>query len=97
VKADYFTKPGDFSFAVSMRHVGSGDQLEKLERLQATLRAEGPFDPARKKPSVLPHDGTHHGREVRRREGRLPQRPAALAARGSAPRNAAVQGESLRA
>ncbi len=51
VKADYFSKTGDFSFSVSaMRHVGLGDQLEKLERLRAKLRAEGLFDPARKKP-----------------------------------------------
>jgi exodeoxyribonuclease VII large subunit len=51
VKADYFSKTGDFSFSVSaMRHVGLGDQLEKLERLRTKLRAEGLFDPARKKP-----------------------------------------------
>lgn len=57
VKADYFAKSGDFSFAVSaMRHVGLGDQLEKLERLRATLRSEGLFDTARKKPlPFLPH------------------------------------------
>jgi exodeoxyribonuclease VII large subunit len=51
VKADYFVKGGDFTFAVSsMRHVGLGDQLEKLERLRSKLRAEGLFDAARKKP-----------------------------------------------
>ncbi|MFJ6679049.1 exodeoxyribonuclease VII large subunit [Microbacterium sp. NPDC091382] len=57
VKADYFTKTGDFSFTVSsMRHVGLGDQLERLERLRSTLRAEGLFDPERKKPlPFLPH------------------------------------------
>lgn len=33
-----------------MRHVGLGDQLEKLEQLRMTLRAEGLFDAARKKP-----------------------------------------------
>ncbi|MEV8370851.1 exodeoxyribonuclease VII large subunit [Microbacterium sp. NPDC064584] len=57
VKADYFVKSGDFSFSVSaMRHVGLGDQLEKLERLRAKLRGEGLFDPARKKPiPFLPH------------------------------------------
>ena len=50
VKADYFPRSGDFSFAVSsMRHVGLGDQLEKLERLRSALRAEGLFDPRRKK------------------------------------------------
>lgn len=51
VKADYFIKSGDFTFAVSsMRHVGLGDQLEKLERLRVQLRREGLFDPSRKKP-----------------------------------------------
>ena len=57
VKADYFVRQGDFTFTVSaMRHVGLGDQLEKLERLRAQLRAEGLFDPARRKPiPFLPH------------------------------------------
>jgi len=57
VKPDYFVKTGDFSFTVSaMRHVGLGDQLERLEKLRAQLRAEGLFDPARKKPiPFLPH------------------------------------------
>ncbi|MCM3779426.1 exodeoxyribonuclease VII large subunit [Microbacterium hydrocarbonoxydans] len=57
VKADYFVKSGDFSFAVSaMKHVGLGDQLERLERLRAQLRQEGLFDPARKKRlPFLPH------------------------------------------
>ncbi|WP_125131616.1 exodeoxyribonuclease VII large subunit [Microbacterium sp. 10M-3C3] len=57
VKADYFPRTGDFSFAVSaLRHVGLGDQLERLERLRVTLRAEGLFDPARKKSlPFLPH------------------------------------------
>ncbi|MGL4256600.1 MAG: exodeoxyribonuclease VII large subunit, partial [Microbacterium sp.] len=51
VKADFFVKTGDFSFGVSaMRHVGLGDQLERLERLRAQLRSEGLFDPARKRP-----------------------------------------------
>ncbi len=50
VKADFFARTGDFSFGVSaMRHVGLGDQLERLERLRAQLRSEGLFDPARKK------------------------------------------------
>lgn len=50
VKADYFTRTGDFTFGVSaMRHVGLGDQLERLERLRTQLRGEGLFDPARKK------------------------------------------------
>ncbi|TDN92421.1 exodeoxyribonuclease VII large subunit [Microbacterium sp. BK668] len=57
VKADYFVRQGDFSFTVSsMRHVGLGDQLERLERLRAQLRAEGLFDPSRKKAlPFLPH------------------------------------------
>ncbi len=51
VKADYFVKSGDFSFTVSaMKHVGLGDQLERLEKLRAQLRQEGLFDPSRKKP-----------------------------------------------
>ncbi len=60
VKADYFPRTGDFSFAVSaMRHVGLGDQLEKLEQLRVRLRAEGLFDPARKQP--LPFLPSHIG------------------------------------
>lgn len=57
VKADYFVKAGDFSFTVSsMKHVGLGDQLERLERLRAQLRQEGLFDEGRKKPlPFLPH------------------------------------------
>ena len=57
LKADFFAKSGDFSFTVSaMRHVGLGDQLERLERLRAQLRSEGLFDPARKKSlPFLPH------------------------------------------
>lgn len=57
VKADYFVRQGSFTFTVSaMRHVGLGDQLERLERLRAQLRAEGLFDPARKKRlPFLPH------------------------------------------
>ncbi|MGB4777061.1 exodeoxyribonuclease VII large subunit [Microbacterium sp.] len=57
VKSDYFVKSGDFTFTVSaMRHTGLGDQLERLERLRAQLRAEGLFDPARKtRPPFLPH------------------------------------------
>lgn len=50
VKADYFPRTGDFSFSVSaMRHVGLGEQLERLERLRAQLRSEGLFEPGRKK------------------------------------------------
>lgn len=57
VKADYFVKAGDFSFTVSaMKHVGLGDQLERLEKLRLQLRQEGLFDPARKKRlPFLPH------------------------------------------
>jgi exodeoxyribonuclease VII large subunit len=51
VKADYYVRGGDFTFTVSaMRHMGLGDQLERLERLRTQLRGEGLFDPARKKP-----------------------------------------------
>ncbi|MFE1644619.1 exodeoxyribonuclease VII large subunit [Microbacterium sp. P01] len=57
VKADFFPKTGDFTFAVSsMRHVGLGDQWERLERLRVQLRSEGLFDAARKKRlPFLPH------------------------------------------
>ncbi|MGJ0387588.1 exodeoxyribonuclease VII large subunit [Microbacterium sp. CGR1] len=57
VKADYFVKAGDFSFTVSaMKHVGLGDQLERLEKLRLQLRQEGLFDSARKKRlPFLPH------------------------------------------
>ncbi|WP_311243057.1 exodeoxyribonuclease VII large subunit [Microbacterium sp. WCS2018Hpa-23] len=57
VKADYFVKAGDFSFTVSaMKHVGLGDQLERLEKLRMQLRQEGLFDSARKKRlPFLPH------------------------------------------
>ncbi|MDQ1128128.1 exodeoxyribonuclease VII large subunit [Microbacterium sp. SORGH_AS_0888] len=51
VKSDFFVKTGDFSVIVSaMRHLGLGDQLERLERLRAQLIREGLFDAARKKP-----------------------------------------------
>lgn len=57
VKADYFVRTGDFSVLVStMRHTGLGDQLERIEKLRAALRAEGLFDPSRKRPlPFLPH------------------------------------------
>nr|WP_201469258.1 exodeoxyribonuclease VII large subunit [Microbacterium hydrocarbonoxydans] len=57
VKADYFVKAGDFSFTVSaMKHVGLGDQLERLEKLRLQLRQEGLFDTSRKKRlPFLPH------------------------------------------
>ncbi|WP_231915983.1 exodeoxyribonuclease VII large subunit [Microbacterium karelineae] len=51
LKADYFTKRGSFAFQVtSMKHVGLGAQLERLERLRRQLHAEGLFDQARKTP-----------------------------------------------
>lgn len=50
VKADYYVKGGDLSFTVSqIRHVGLGDQLEKLERLKKQLAAEGLFAQERKR------------------------------------------------
>lgn len=57
VKADYYVRAGDFAFQVSsMKHVGLGEQLERLERLRAQLRAEGLFDAARKRQlPFLPH------------------------------------------
>lgn len=57
VKADYFVKAGDFSFTVSsMKHVGLGDQLERLEKLRVQLRQEGLFSSDRKRPlPFLPH------------------------------------------
>lgn len=51
VKADYYAKSGNLNFIVSdMKHLGLGDQLVRLEKLRADLRAEGLFDPTRKKP-----------------------------------------------
>lgn len=50
LKADYFTKRGSFSFQVSsMKHVGLGAQLERLEKLRRQLQAEGLFDASRKR------------------------------------------------
>lgn len=50
VKADYFVKGGDLSFTISqIRHVGLGEQLEKLERLKKQLAAEGLFAQERKR------------------------------------------------
>jgi exodeoxyribonuclease VII large subunit len=55
VKPTYWLKGGTLSMQVfDMRHVGLGDLLERLERLRATLRAEGLFE--HKKPlPFLPH------------------------------------------
>lgn len=51
VKPNYWVKGGTLTMQVlDMRHVGLGDLLERLERLRQSLRAEGLFDPARKKP-----------------------------------------------
>lgn len=50
VKPDYRVQRGELSFVVSsMRHVGLGDLLEKLERLREQLQSEGLFDSSRKK------------------------------------------------
>lgn len=51
LKADYFVKRGSFSFQVtSLKHVGLGAQLERLERLRRQLQKEGLFEASRKKP-----------------------------------------------
>jgi exodeoxyribonuclease VII large subunit len=51
VKANWWVKGGTLTMQVSqMRRVGLGDLLERLERLRATLAAEGLFAPERKKP-----------------------------------------------
>lgn len=57
VKPNYWVKGGTLTMQVfEMRHVGLGDLLERLERLRQTLRAEGLFDPSRKRPlPFLPH------------------------------------------
>jgi exodeoxyribonuclease VII large subunit len=57
VKPNYWVKGGSLTMQVfEMRHVGLGDLLERLERLRQTLRAEGLFDAARKRPlPFLPH------------------------------------------
>ena len=56
-KPEYRVKSGDLSYNVSSaRHVGLGDLLENLERLRSKLRAEGLFDPERKRRlPFLPH------------------------------------------
>lgn len=57
VKANWWVKGGSLTMQVfDVRRVGLGDLLERLERLRATLRAEGLFDVDRKKPlPFLPH------------------------------------------
>lgn len=59
LKPSWWVKGGSLSMNVlEMRHTGIGDILEKLEKLKAVLKAEGLFDPHRKKklpllPSVI--------------------------------------------
>lgn len=57
VKPSWWVKGGTLSMnVVQMRHTGIGEILEKLEKLRATLAAEGLFSPERKKPlPFLPH------------------------------------------
>jgi len=51
VKPSWWVKGGTLSMnVVQMRHTGIGEILEKLEKLRATLAAEGLFAPERKKP-----------------------------------------------
>ncbi len=51
VKANWWVKGGSLTMQVfDVRRVGLGDLLERLERLRQSLRAEGLFDAARKKP-----------------------------------------------
>ncbi|WP_066515032.1 exodeoxyribonuclease VII large subunit [Curtobacterium ammoniigenes] len=51
VKPNYWLKGGTLTMqVVEMKHVGLGDLLERLERLRATLAAEGLFDASRKRP-----------------------------------------------
>lgn len=57
VKANWWVKGGTLTMQVfDMRRVGLGDLLERLERLRASLAAEGLFAAERKKPlPFLPH------------------------------------------
>jgi len=49
-KTEFWVKGGTLTMQVlTMRHVGLGDLLERLERLRRQLADEGLFDPARKK------------------------------------------------
>ena len=51
VKTEFWVKGGTLTMQVlTMRHVGLGDLLERLERLRRQLADEGLFDAARKKP-----------------------------------------------
>jgi len=50
-KTEFWVKGGTLSMQVlTMRHVGLGDLLERLERLRKQLASEGLFDADRKKP-----------------------------------------------
>ena len=50
-KTEFWVKGGTLSMQVlTMRHVGLGDLLERIERLRAKLSEEGLFDASRKKP-----------------------------------------------
>ncbi|QEO09581.1 exodeoxyribonuclease VII large subunit [Protaetiibacter larvae] len=50
VKPDYWLRGGTLSMVASeLRHAGLGDLLAQLEKLKQTLRAEGLFEPERKK------------------------------------------------
>lgn len=51
VKTEFWVKGGTLSMQVlTMRHVGLGDLLERLERLRRQLAEEGLFDASRKQP-----------------------------------------------
>jgi len=51
MKPNYWLKGGTLTMQVmSMKHVGIGDLLERLERLRSQFAAEGLFDASRKRP-----------------------------------------------
>ncbi|MGK9146526.1 exodeoxyribonuclease VII large subunit [Plantibacter flavus] len=51
MKPNYWLKGGTLTMQVmSMKHVGLGDLLERLERLRSQLASEGLFDASRKQP-----------------------------------------------
>lgn len=51
VKPNFWVKGGSLTVQVfDLSHVGLGELLERLERLRQQLRAEGLFDPSRKRP-----------------------------------------------
>ncbi|MEJ3404659.1 exodeoxyribonuclease VII large subunit [Rathayibacter sp. YIM 133350] len=57
VKPNWWVKGGTLTMnVVTLKHVGIGDLLERIERLRRQLTDEGLFDSARKKPlPFLPH------------------------------------------